>query len=334
MNRLGLATLLALAAPALAAQELPDIIYELADVETVPILTNAEELQAALDSTYPPERRASGQGATVAVAFVLGADGVPRHLRVAETTDEAFDSPTRAAIARLRFSPATVGGRPVAVHVEVPLEWPAREPVPNPVADAGADAPPEAGAAAGTVAGSVDERQAAGAAETDSAGRRRSAVAAVRASAARAEKGEFTGVPVGTDVERVYTPANVVADGRNAYELSTVDVQPRPRNIRQLRLELERLYPADLRRSATRGIVQLRFRITETGEVDASSIVITSITDVRFAGPTVQAIQVLRFSPARVDGRPVKVWVELPIQWEVDRTPVPPPGSEPWTPRR
>ncbi len=98
-------------------------VYELADVATQPVPANLETLRAALESTYPAEKQAAGQGATVSVAFVLGADGTPRDLTVMQSTDAAFDSATLAAMALLRFTPATVGGQPVAVRVEVPVQW-------------------------------------------------------------------------------------------------------------------------------------------------------------------------------------------------------------------
>ena len=41
-----------------------------------------------------------------------------------------------------------------------------------------------------------------------------------------------------------------------------------------------------------------------------------------YCSPALRAIQTLRFTPARLNGRPVRVWVELPIQWTVmDTTP-------------
>jgi hypothetical protein len=42
---------------------------------------------------------------------------------------------------------------------------------------------------------------------------------------------------------------------------------------------------------------------------------VTHSTDSRFNEPTLRVIRVLRHRPARLNGRPVKVWVELPIQW-------------------
>lgn len=98
-------------------------VYELAEVEAQPVPTNLDALRSALNTTYPAEKRAAGQGARVSVAFVLHPDGVPRELRVMQSTDAAFDSATIAGVSLLRFTPATVGGQPVAVRVEVPVEW-------------------------------------------------------------------------------------------------------------------------------------------------------------------------------------------------------------------
>jgi hypothetical protein len=40
-------------------------------------------------------------------------------------------------------------------------------------------------------------------------------------------------------------------------------------------------------------------------------------THAEFNAPTLAAVGKLRFTQAQVDGRPVQVWVILPIQWEV-----------------
>jgi TonB family protein len=100
----------------------------------VSVPVNLEELRAALESTYPAEKQAAGQGATVSVAFVLGTDGVPRGVAVTGSTDAAFDSATVAAVSLLRFSPATIAGRPVTVRVEVPVEWEPDTSTPEPYA--------------------------------------------------------------------------------------------------------------------------------------------------------------------------------------------------------
>jgi protein TonB len=124
-------------------------------------------------------------------------------------------------------------------------------------------------------------------------------------------KGVDEGVAQST-VERVTPP------DEGTYELSAVEEQPRPRNIADLRRQLERNYPPLLRDARVTGTVQVRMRVMEDGTVDPSSIQVTSSSHEQFNDPTIRSVQRLRFSPAKVNGRPVKVWVELPIQWTVN----------------
>ena len=65
--------------------------------------------------------------------------------------------------------------------------------------------------------------------------------------------------------------------------------------------------------------MQVRFRVLENGTVDVPSIQVTSSTHDQFNDPTIRSVQRLRFRPAKVNNRPVKVWVELPIQWQMAR---------------
>ena len=123
-------------------------------------------------------------------------------------------------------------------------------------------------------------------------------------------KGVESGVAQST-VERT-TPAD-----EGTYELSAVEEQPRPTNIQDLRRQLERNYPPLLRDARVTGTVQVRMRVMEDGTVDASSIQVTNSSHEQFNDPTIRSVQRLRFRPAKVNGRPVKVWVELPIQWTV-----------------
>jgi TonB family protein len=133
MRTLLAALSLLLAASPAAAQDAPPPdsgrVYELAEVETTPRPVNVADLRAALDAGFPPERLATGAGGTVNVSFVVGGDGAVRQARVVSSTDAAFDAPSLSALAVLRFSPATVGGTPVATRVELPIEWEAPAPV-------------------------------------------------------------------------------------------------------------------------------------------------------------------------------------------------------------
>jgi TonB family protein len=236
------------AAPAAAQQTPADSarVYELAEVEVLPRPRNAKVFAEALHRAYPQHLRAAGVGGTVQVAFVVGPDGEPRNVRVVSTSDSSFDAPSVQAASLLRFAPAQVQGRPVAVRVEQPITWRV-----------------ELAAAAGST-GSVQI-------------------------------------------------------GEGEWELNAVEELPSPRNIPTFQMALAREYPVGMVNPPVRATVQVRFRLLEDGTVDVPTV--TRSTDSRFNDPTLRAIQVLRFSPAKVNGRPVKVWVEQPVEW------VPPPAS-------
>lgn len=120
-------------------------------------------------------------------------------------------------------------------------------------------------------------------------------------------------------------PAAAQPDDEPAYELSEVTVPPRPLNVAELQRELERLYPPVLRDAGVSGSAQVRFRVNTDGTV--SSPEITSSTNRLFDEPTLAAVSRLRFSPAEVDGRPVPVWAELPINWQIEGLPAAAPPS-------
>ncbi|HEU4884227.1 MAG TPA: TonB family protein [Longimicrobium sp.] len=103
------------------------------------------------------------------------------------------------------------------------------------------------------------------------------------------------------------------------YELSAVEEMPTLSNRSDFARQLQRNYPPLLRDAGVAGTVQVRFRVQPDGRVDGESITITSTTHEQFNEPTIRAVRVLRFRPAKVNGRPVPVWVEQPIQWQVSR---------------
>lgn len=251
-------------------------VYELSEVEAPPRPANVQELRLALETGYPAEKRAAGVGAHVSVEFVVGTDGVPRAVRVLSSTDAAFDSATVAGVALLRFRPATVGGQPVAVRVEMPMTW-------QPPA---AETPPVAADFTGTGQG------------------REAAVPTVSPTDRR------------VNGEAVYEMSEVTVEAET-YELREVDEPPRPTNTSALARELQRRYPPELRTANREGLVQVRFRVDARGQV-IDPIVVTRSSEPALNAATIESVRVLRFRPARVDGEPVIVWVELPIAWSID----------------
>lgn len=155
LKHISLAVALCWAAAPARAQDAPAAdsarVYELTEVETPPRPSNVDSLRAALQASYPPALLQSGAGGRVHVAFVVAVDGSVDQAQVISSTDPAFDAPTLASIAVLRFTPGMRGGSPVATWVEIPIDWQAPPPAQDPVR-AGAVSPaavPAAEAATG-----------------------------------------------------------------------------------------------------------------------------------------------------------------------------------------
>lgn len=143
---------------------------------------------------------------------------------------------------------------------------------------------------------------------------------------------QVQGQPVAVHVEQPITwraePAAVAAtapvapesgasgNAEDGYELSAVDELPRPVNGPVFARSLAREYPASMRNAGTSARVVVRFLVGVDGST--SRYTITRTTHTAFNQPTLRALQALRFRPARLNGQPVKVWVEQPIEWVVN----------------
>lgn len=98
--------------------------YQLRDVTQIPTVLNVDDLRQALNAGYPPALRESRTGGQVDVRFRVDARGVPdAEMFITRSTNPAFDAPTLEALRKLRFSPAKVDDKPVAVWVLLPIEW-------------------------------------------------------------------------------------------------------------------------------------------------------------------------------------------------------------------
>lgn len=124
------------------------------------------------------------------------------------------------------------------------------------------------------------------------------------------------------------TPPAAPPPDEGTYDISAIEVPPRVRNARQVARQLEVRYPPALRDSLISGDVVLRFRILEDGTVDPASILAILSTHEGFEEPAVSVIGQMRFTPALVNDRPVRVWVEVPIRFAVEAPPAPPTTPE------
>jgi TonB family protein len=298
-------------------------------------------------------------GGTVQVSFVVSPAGEPSDVRVLSTPDSGFSAPTVQAVSLLRFTPAQVQGHAVAVRVEQPITWrgeaaPAAAQAPVLPDSLQVYAPEEVDvrpmprnfrdfdAALGALypqelRSTGTKAQVVVRFAIDAAGEPRyahvlqssdprfdaatlNAIGRLRFDPALRDGAPawvWMEVPVEWAEPEERDPA-ASGDSINGYELSAVEVLPRVVNGPAFARALIHAYPPYLLHAGLRGTVQVRFRVEVDGTITRATI--THSTDHRFDEATLEAVQFLRFRPARVNGKPVRVWVEQPIQWTFSGT--------------
>ena len=122
---------------------------------------------------------------------------------------------------------------------------------------------------------------------------------------------------IGSDCSSPPSAAAAEPGAAPVYLLRDVDVLPQVANTREFQQALARRYPADMRSAGTSGWVNVCFIVEADGSISTPTVMRS--TDRRFEQPTLEAVSVMRFRPARVGGRPVRVFVVQPIQWSVHR---------------
>ncbi|MET0592492.1 MAG: TonB family protein, partial [Polyangiaceae bacterium] len=112
---------------------------------------------------FPNEEKARGETATVILALDVDETGQVSRAVVTTSGGPAFDAAAVEASTRLRFSPATRGGKPIKAKIPFQFTFaqsPELEPAPAPAPASGSNATPNAGAAqppgAGASPGSSD----------------------------------------------------------------------------------------------------------------------------------------------------------------------------------
>jgi periplasmic protein TonB len=77
------------------------------------------------------------------------------------------------------------------------------------------------------------------------------------------------------------------------------------------------VYPLNARRSGIRGWVTVRFIVNEQGRVEQVTIREAEPPEV-FDQSVIRCVGAWRFQPGTVDGRPVKVWAETTLHFELE----------------
>ena len=72
---------------------------------------------------YTKEARKAKRQGTVVLWMVVGADGVPRDIRITRPLEAGLDQKAIEAVRRWRFQPATKDGAPVAVQINVEINF-------------------------------------------------------------------------------------------------------------------------------------------------------------------------------------------------------------------
>lgn len=100
----------------------------------------------------------------------------------------------------------------------------------------------------------------------------------------------------------------VIPDVDRAYEVHEVDQQP------QVLLGPEPLYPPFAREAQIEGLVVVRARVGRDGRVEEADVV----RSVPLLDATaLEAVRRWTFHPARVEGRPVAVWILIPFRFRL-----------------
>jgi protein TonB len=102
------------------------------------------------------------------------------------------------------------------------------------------------------------------------------------------------------------------------YEISAVEERPDLTNRSDVARSLSRNYPPLLKDAGITGTVTIRMRIMEDGRVDPASISVENSTHDAFGDAARKVVERMRFRPAKVGGRPVKVWITLPVTFQLE----------------
>lgn len=99
--------------------------YELRDVVEHPELINRREVSRLLHDNYPAELRSRGEPGVVTIRMLIKRDGMVDSARVTmvHASNTAFVEPAANVARGMRFKPATVDSRPVAVWVILPIAF-------------------------------------------------------------------------------------------------------------------------------------------------------------------------------------------------------------------
>jgi TonB family protein len=127
---------------------------------------------------------------------------------------------------------------------------------------------------------------------------------------------DYSGVGVAGGTGEGYAPpADTVAA---PVPLAVVDRLPQLKDVGFLVHRMRALYPPFFRQAEIEGRAIVQLVVDTEGRVEPDGMSVISATHAEFGPPSMELARMLRFEPARRNGRPVRVWVQLPVDWTIN----------------
>jgi TonB family protein len=127
---------------------------------------------------------------------------------------------------------------------------------------------------------------------------------------------DYRGVGVvGGTGEGYVAPVDTVAA---PLPLAVVDRLPQLKNVAELSNRMRALYPPIYRAAGIEGSAVVQLVVDTDGRVEPEGMTVISATHPDFASASMELVRMVRFEPARRNGRAVRVWVQLPVDWKID----------------
>ncbi|MGH7483639.1 MAG: TonB family protein [Longimicrobiales bacterium] len=294
-----------------------------------PELANRTEVMDALQEAYPRLLRDAGIGGRAMVWFLIDETGRVEDVRIKEPTGhEALDAAALNVARTMEFSPALKDDERVTVWVALPIVFEVAQP--GPERDEGRiGALLDADRPVVIIDGERLTGNAAKAALRDVSRERIARIEIVKGPAAVATYGaDPEGGVILITTKPAGEPGSPDLLGRPATEATAAGgptftpftKRPELANRSEVQDALQRHYPPLLKDAGIGGTTMVWFLIDETGEVVVTRVKESSgVAELDAAALAVA--RTMRFAPAENHGVPTRVWVALPIVFEVRRRP-------------
>lgn len=107
---------------------------------------------------------------------------------------------------------------------------------------------------------------------------------------------------------------------RGVVPMMALAERPQMVNEWQMQRIWRKLYPEELIANGIEGEAVVSFIISKDGRVEVGTVKLVRATHEGFAAPSVEGANRLRFRPAHLDGRPVRVRAAFPVRWRLPKT--------------